>query len=207
MQGENRWLFAGCYKSMGCVYQEEKYYLYDTEEVSLLNPLSGRLVVSFKRSGRQSYLVAENWHEQCYVSELFAKKLEIEAFRGYNHSLISKQKLDIIVKHSIESWRAALENVSGVYLITDTKNGKKYVGSATGEGGIWQRWCQYSYSEHGNNVDLRNVLKEHEVGYSQNFQFCVLEIADTHASKDYILKRESYWKNVLCSRTHGYNSN
>jgi hypothetical protein len=92
-------------------------------------------------------------------------------------------------------------------LITDTKTGKLYVGSATGEGGIWSRWSDYSKNGHGGNKELIKILKDEGAEYSDNFQYSVLEIADTHSSKDDVLERESYWKNVLCSRDFGYNAN
>ena len=38
-----------------------------------------------------------------------------------------------------------------------------------------------------------------------NFQYSILEIADTHASDDDILDRESYWMKVLKTREFGLN--
>jgi hypothetical protein len=38
-----------------------------------------------------------------------------------------------------------------------------------------------------------------------HFQHSVLEIADTHASEQDILDRESHWMKVLGSRAHGLN--
>ena len=98
-----------------------------------------------------------------------------------------------------------MSNVSGVYLITDRATGKLYVGSATGGGGIWQRWCDYSSNGHGGNKDIIAVLNENGFEYADNFQYSILEIADTHTSKEDILERESYWKDVLCTRKYGYN--
>lgn len=138
---------------------------------------------------------------------MLAKRVVVEDFKGYDHSTISKSNLDLVISQNIESWRAALSNVSGVYLITDTKTGRLYVGSATGVGGIWQRWTDYSCNGHGGNRDIKNILNEKGEDYSANFQYTVLEIADTHASLDDVLQRESYWKKVLCSREHGYNAN
>ncbi len=34
----------------------------------------------------------------------------------------------------------ALKKITGVYCLTDTHTGKLYIGSATGEGGVAQRW-------------------------------------------------------------------
>lgn len=208
MPGNDRWLFAGCYRSLSCQYLErEQYNYYSTEELADTKCLSGRLIVQFQRSGRQSYLLAENWSKNILVSELLAKRIAVQEFRGYQHCLISKDKLDIIISQQIESWKSALSSVSGVYLITDKLTGKLYVGSATGENVIWQRWSDYSVTGHGGNKELIELLNEKGFEYASNFQYSILEIADSHADTNLIIAREQYWKEVLCSRTHGYNSN
>ena len=102
----------------------------------------------------------------------------------------------------------SLANVAGVYVIADRQTGKLYVGSATGTEGIWSRWCAYSATGHGNNRELIDLLQREGHAYAQQFQFGVLEIADTHASADDILRRESHWKDLLLTRVpHGYNAN
>lgn len=208
LPGTNKWLFAGGFVSEGSTYiEKEKCYQYKTSELSEIQELAGRLVVEFARSGRQSYLNAENWAGGITVSEMKPEKLVVEEFVGYNKVKLSKKRLEIVVSQCIASWKGALSNVSGVYLITDTKTGKLYVGSASGEGGIWQRWSEYAVNGHGSNRELVALLSEKGKEYSDNFQYSVLEIADTHASANDVLARESYWKDVLCSREHGYNAN
>jgi hypothetical protein len=208
LPGKDKWLFAGGFISHSCTYiQDKKYYQYKTEEILELGELAGRLVVSFKRTSRQSYLNAENWESNISVNELLPEKMVIEEFKGYNRTCLSKNNLDIIIFQNIDSWRAALSNVAGVYLITDTETGKVYVGSATGNSGIWQRWTEYSENGHGGNKELRTLLKDKGKNYSKKFQYSILEIADTHASSNDVLERESYWKDVLDSRVHGYNAN
>ncbi|KJF81564.1 GIY-YIG nuclease family protein [Photobacterium angustum] len=208
LSGTDRWLFAGCYRSSSCKYlDKEQYNYYSTEEVEETMDLSGRLIVNFKRSGRQSYLLAENWAENISVSEIRPKKMVVNEFSGYQHALVSKEHLDIIVAQQVESWKFALASVSGIYLITDRFTGKLYVGSATGEGGIWQRWSEYAANGHGGNTELIALLGKKGSDYSNNFQYSVLEIADNHADKNSIIAREQYWKAVLCSKEHGYNGN
>jgi hypothetical protein len=206
--GVDKWLFAGGFRSEGCSYiDEENYYKYKTYEIDELKEFAGRLVVLFTRSGRQSYLNAENWSNKITVSEITPEKMVVEEFPGYNKTKLLRKKLEIIISQSIESWRTSLSNVSGVYLIADTKTGKLYVGSATGDGGIWRRWSEYAENGHGGNKELKTLLKEKGIRYSDNFQYSILEIADTHASTNDVLNRESYWKDILCSRQHGYNAN
>ena len=57
------------------------------------------------------------------------------------------------------------------------------------------------------NRDLRALLREQGAAYVQNFRFGILEIADTHAGVNDILRRESHWKELLQTREHGYNAN
>ncbi len=202
------WLFAGGYLSHGCSFSNERnHFVYQTDEIPELRKYSGRIIVNFKRPGRQSYLNADRWANEISIDSIRSKRLIIQEFSGYNKTLISKSKLDIIIDENNSSWKAALSNVLGIYIITDTITGKQYVGSATGEGGIWQRWCDYSRTGHGGNKELKQILTSEGREYAQNFQYAVLEIADTHVSNEEILERESYWKKVLCTIDFGYNRN
>lgn len=207
---KSSWLFAGIYKRLSVSetkIKEHDRWIYKTELSDCAEELIGRLIIDFKRPFRTSYPRAEICDESLVVSEIKPQRLSIQDFPGYNQTSISKAKLDIIIKQQIQSWRGALSNIAGIYLITDNKTGKLYVGSATGSEGIWQRWSDYSANGHGGNKELRNLLKEKGADYSQHFQYSILEIADTHASDQDILTRESYWKQVLRTREFGYNSN
>jgi hypothetical protein len=204
----DKWLFTGAYESHGNDYiEEKKIHKYRTTEIDEFSELSGRLIVQFKRTGRASYLLAENWADQMLISEIKPEKMVVESFRSYSNTSVDKPTLDIIVKQAITSWKSALSSVSGIYLITDKASGKLYVGSASGEGGLWQRWSDYSANGHGGNKKLVKLLKDKGNQYSDNFSYSILEIADTHVGINTIIARESYWKEVLCSREHGYNSN
>ena len=204
----NQWLFAGLYTSHGAEWKEQHHlHYYQLAPDVSCTEFEGRLVVAFSRTGRQSYLNAENWASELTVVELKAEKLSIGEFPGYRNINLSKGELETIVGQSIESWRIALSNVAGVYVISETESGKLYVGSATGEGGLWQRWSQYAATGHGGNKELRELLRETGVKTAENLRFAVLEIADIHSSEKDVLRRESHWKEVLLTRQHGYNAN
>jgi hypothetical protein len=203
-----RWLFAGMHDANGCVWRDDLgNFHYALERRPTTDELDGRLVVSFKRPGRQSYLRAEKWADGLLVDSIRPERLAIGAFPGYAQSLLTKQHLDIVVRQQIESWRSALSAVGGVYVIVDRATGRMYVGSATAGEGIWSRWSDYSRSGHGGNKELRRLLAEKGEAYAENFQFGVLEIADMQASQQYVVSRECYWKDLLQTRTHGYNAN
>lgn len=208
IRGSNRWLFAGVHNSEMSTYLEEhKSWYYDMKEEKTCSEMNGRMVVTFARPGRQSYLNADSWQEKIALSEIFAERISVSDFPGFKSVHLTKAELDLIVGHELESWRAALSSVAGVYLISDNATGQLYVGSAYGSGGIWQRWASYATSGHGGNVELRKLLNEAEPHREKDFRYSILEIADTHASQNDILLREQHWKSVLLSRQHGLNAN
>jgi hypothetical protein len=80
------------------------------------------------------------------------------------------------------------------------------VGSACGDTGIWARMCQYVDSLHGGNVALRELVGQKGPDYARdNLRFALLEFWSMRASDEDVLKRESYWKDVLLSRKFGLN--
>jgi hypothetical protein len=208
--GGKRWLYAGTYALEGCDPVADnplwKYY-YRMQKRPSCSEFNGRLVAEFDRPGRQSYLKLDGCADQLVVSEILREPLSIGQFPGFKAVDLAKVELDAIVSQELESWRAALSSVAGVYLISDATSGKLYVGSATGEGGIWQRWRQYSETGHGGNVELRQLMLDDGDKGATGFRFSILEIADTHASTEDILRRESHWKKILLARSHGLNAN
>ena len=207
MKQPHAWLFGGLHQSGPSKPFKERYRHYPLIELDETKELNGRLVIHFKRHGRQSYLNMENWIENLAVKEILPEKIQFAKFPGFKSVLLTTQDLRKIVPDQLHDWVAALSSVAGVYLISDTHSGKLYVGSATGEGGLWQRWCSYASTGHGHNVDLRAVIKELGDTHVEHFKYSILEIADTHTSIKEILQRESHWKSALLSRLHGYNKN
>jgi len=209
LPGRSRWLFAGCFNSTGVKWKKrQELYHYDLEIRDATYELAGRLVVDFERTGRQSYLRAENWLDEMTVSEIFAKKMTVPGFPGFQRVCLSKSQLDRVIINDVSSWRSALSSVGGVYLIADIVTGKSYVGSASGENGFWARWSSYSATGHGGNKELKRLLKDRGGEYAANFQFSILETADSRSAPEDILERENHWKSVLLSRTpFGYNAN
>lgn len=203
----DKWVFAGIYKVLGVTEGTTYPYLYQTELLPNQEDLIGKVIVRYKRPSRASYIWGHKYSEYLEVFEIRAEPISIEQFPGYNNVIVRHNKLKIIVEQNETSWKTALSNVKGVYLIADSSTGKLYVGSATGEGGIWQRWQSYVETGHGENSELKDLIKSKGCEYTENFQYSILEIADSHATQEYIIGREIYWKNAVLSREFGYNSN
>lgn len=204
----DKWLFVGAFSSHSLTdpVAGQSSYKYGLSRLPACDDLQGRLVVSFVRSGRQSYLNGESCVDRMTVHEIRAEPMHLDEFPGFKKVALEFPDLEIVVRQNTTSWRTALSNVAGVYLISDPESGKLYVGSATGEGGIWSRWCQYA-DGHGNNVELRKVIAQLGVERAKAFRFSILEISDLHSSRQEVLERESHWKRVLLTREHGYNAN
>jgi len=203
---DTEWLFAGIYKSLGAKIEND-HIRYKTELTNKGSTLIGRLIINFKREFRQSYLKLENYVKDLQVLELRKCKSSIEKFPGYKNVSLPFDLLKVIIDNNEMSWKTALENVRGIYLITDTKIGKLYVGKASGESALWARWSEYIHTGHGGNKDLKKVVSQKGIEYAKNyFLFTLLEVTEFNTEDD-INKRESYWKEVFKSRKFGYNNN
>ena len=156
--------------------------------------------------GRAYYL--ENYFDKFEVLEVLPTPYSGELFPGYENINHDFHVLEPIFKSERPDWKAALSSIKGVYLISDTNNGKQYIGSAYGDMGIWSRWACYIGTGHGWNDELTKLINEKSIKYArENFRFSLLEIMSMSASDDFIMARESHWKTVLLTRVFGYNKN
>lgn len=203
-----QWLYVGVYAVRGVEAAKDwDGFIYDLRRLPALGHLDGRVIVDFNKGFRASYLVGQRYESDLIVTEIRPEKMSIADFPGFNGVLLSLDMLKSIVRQDNPSWRTALSNISGVYVISDHSNGMQYVGSAYGGVGLWQRWSAYAATGHGGNKELRKLLREHGDSYANNFQYSIVEVCDINASSEYILSRECHWKSVLLSREFGYNYN
>ncbi len=207
---DSQWLFAGVYDVLdveACTKGSKPCFKYSTKEVDGLQHLTGKTKIYFKRPGRNSYLRDKKFFDQLMVISLSEQRMSIGEFPGFNGVMLSHVMLRALVYESNPTWKAALSNVAGVYLISDKTTGKQYVGSAYGGDGIWQRWSAYIKTGHGGNKELRDLLKNNGSDHVEFFQFSLLEVCDINAEDKYIVERETHWKKVLLSREFGLNRN
>lgn len=182
---------------------------YEAEEIEEYCQYFGRLILSYHNVNRAMGRTYEALMEELEVLELLPVAYDGDEFPGYENIRLSYQQLATIIHRKREGWLDALKNQKAVYLITDRKTGKLYVGSATAQWGmLLQRWSSYIENGHGGNVELKELVQKEGFDYvKRNFQYSVLENYNARMDDKYVLQREVWWKETLCSRTHGYNSN
>ncbi len=212
-------LFQGCYKITGVKPLKEvklpadfnnfgindTLVFYQMEKLGVFPELINRLVIDWGTSTRSWCQRGETKKE---IIEIRPAISEIR-FRGYDNVILSYEALQKIVYNSelYEEWEDKLSAVAGVYLITDTKTGKQYVGSASGEeGGIWGRWSEYARTKHGGNKKLR-LLVEQDGEYCKNFQYSILEVFPIKRERAEVLKSEQLYKKKLQTILFGLNDN
>lgn len=202
------WLFGGIWEvhSRSGINNARSY------EISLTNQASdliGRLKIGFSRSGRAKALKLENCFDNFTLDEILKTSFTGQAFPGYENITLSFLDLEHIIRTNKADWRAALLYVKGIYVIFDTSNGLKYVGSAYGGAGVWSRWSAYVETGHGHNDELTKLIDQHGMAYArQNFCISLLEYRPVRTDDQTIIDRECYWKEVLLSRApYGYNKN
>lgn len=202
--GKDEWLFAGIFESVDVREHPTKNgYLYKTELTDVGKEYIGRAIISFKKEFRQSYLCLERYIDDFELLELNREVCKA-SFPGYDNVDISWKELSELIK--TDSWKTALENQKGVYLITDTHNGKRYVGSAYGDNMLLGRWRDYIKNGHGGNTELKRLDFEY---IKNHLKYSILEIFKSTTDDKIILKREKWWKDVLMTRDkkYGYNDN
>ncbi len=204
---KNEWLFAGIYRSINVVQNEKGIFNYTTELLDEGRELIGRLIVLFEKEFRSSYLLLENYLDALNIAEILRKPYTVGPFPGFENLFVSYNDLKGIITRNEESWKSVLSNVKGVYLISDIATGKLYVGSAYGDQAFWTRWTNYIETGHGGNVLLKEILGNNSIEYAENFCFSILEIMKMGTDDEHIIKREAYWKDILLSRSFGYNKN
>ncbi len=190
------------------------------EIIEKYRPLFGKLIIKLEKGNKFSRYAfnLSTFIKISYVEQILPSKYGTISFPGYGSINMSFKELSQQIE-TLE-WSSALKAVSGIYLITDETNFKKYVGSAYGINGIYGRWRNYldrgfddEEEESGDkfpNSQLKRIVKNQGIEYvKNNFRYSILETIPNNFSKNDIIKRENHWKEVLNTRdkNYGYNSN
>jgi hypothetical protein len=146
--GQRRSRLWGTFENHGEVVAERTADLryFDLRRTEFLEPLANRLVVDWD--------VPRVWHRRA-ANAATMPVLEIadrdkEPFPGFDNVLLTFHELgEMVTDHRYVDWQTALSQVQGVYLITDSSNGKQYVGKADGTERILGRWKNYASDGEG----------------------------------------------------------
>lgn len=182
---------------------------YKVKYIDKHNNLIGRVVLKYIGDNIRNTVFTPSYILECSeIIEIYRIPYKGEKFCGIENINHTYHRLKLIYDNNLEDWKTVLSNISGIYLLTDTKTGKHYVGSAYGENGIYGRWSNYIYGIDGGNIDLVNLRKrEGEDYFKDNFKFCILESLSIGIAEKDIIKKENLWKDKLLTKEFGYNKN
>lgn len=195
--------FIGVYKLTDRKQIATDHFEYQMEEVEKqFDDLKERVIIRWEN--------AISWHQwiknEMEVIEIHPG-LHYKQFTDYSDFIINFDELKEIVIKQYSDWKKMLSATKGVYLISDTKTGKLYVGSAYGEDGIWGRWCKYvSTNGHGDNKTLKELIAD-DPTHGNNFQFSILMLLPRTITPDEAIKKERLFKNKLGTNSFGLNNN
>ncbi len=211
----NKWLFGGVFRVLShrkVMRNGKRMSFYKVDLHSAGETLIGRLIISWRKDARAKGRIPDTVLPNMSVAELLPELYTGIDFPGYDNINLPFSTLEQLWRDVKPDWYSALANCQGIYLITDTKTGRRYVGSAYGENGIWSRWGDYfDTGGHGNNKLLKELISTHKdpIGYARrNLQLCLLEHISSRANEQYVIMRESFWKEALYTRgAFGLNAN
>ena len=203
------WLFGGIYEVLKHHADVKRGAGYDVQLTPLMSDYIGRLQIRWDKKGRARGRRLEGIVDDWSVHSILAEPYSGKKFPGYDQLHMRFSELEPIFKISKPDWKAALENIKGIYLITDQLTRRKYVGSAYsikgGSHGIWSRWSEYLTTGHGNqSAQLKAMLSKPGKGLKyarENFSIALLEYYPMRTSDQFIIERENFWMDVLLTRT------
>ena len=201
-EGTYRSRFYGAFENRGEAIDEatDTNRFFNITLSTELEAMRNRLVVGWTTPRR--------WHRQGVLAAAF-EVVEIAdpaviPFPSFDDVLLTYRQLQRVVDDPHYSrWHSALRAVKGIYLITDTSNGKNYVGKADGADGFFGRWTAYAHNGHGWNRELVKLPK----GQCEYFVFSILRVFEPRALQQQVDDAEGHYKRAIGSREFGYNAN
>lgn len=196
-EGGDRARLWAVVRNHGEIASDGPWRLFDLECADLLTDLRNRLVIGW--SAPRVWRVKAKTAASYPVKEI--ADAEPVPFPGFDALTLDHARLQAVVReHRYAAWRTALASVMGIYLVTDTRDGRHHVGKADGSENILQRWAAYAANGHGDNVELRSLEPA-------SFRFSLLRVFDPATPRSAIDAAESHVKHSLDSRRHGLNRN
>lgn len=196
-EGGDRARLWSVVENRGEIWNDGRRRRFDLAHTAHLADLRNRLVIRWKapRAWRLNGPTAANYP----VMEI--ADAQPIPFPGFDRLVLDRTQLSAVMReHRYAAWRTALSSVTGIYLITDTRNGRQYVGKADGAENISQRWAAYAANGHGGNVELRGLDPA-------TFRYSILRVFDPTTPTRVIDEAEGHFKHALDTRKHGLNRN
>ncbi len=179
------------------------YTYFDLKKTDLLSDLIGRLIIDWGKS-------TISWHQWATNEKavLAIQENARLAFNGFENVVLSYSELKEIVRDQTlyDNWHTALSSIYAIYLIVDKSDGKMYIGSAYGSGGLLERWRHYVESKHGGNKGMKEVLCDYPERF-EHFQFSILQILPKNITDSEVIVFENLYKRKLLSKEFGMNEN
>lgn len=176
---------------------------YDIEEVNGFDDLKERVIIDWGNAARKWDQYLDNIKAVVEIQP----GLHYQQFTDYFDFVLDYRQLKEIVAKQYPDWKRMLSATKGIYLISDSKTGKLYVGSAYGENGIWSRWHSYvTTNGHGGNKTLKKLVSTNNK-YAFNFCFSILMLLPKTVTADQAIEKEKLFKRKLGTNSFGLNNN
>lgn len=214
--------FLACYKVTGKSVPLERKLFSEDFPSSLLNHPSGNVNVYHKLESTNYFedfaerLLIDwgggtvSWHQKASNPKpiIGISHSPKYTFYGYENVILTFEELKEIIDDAIlySEWHTALKTVHGIYLITQLDTGNQYIGSASGEDSLLQRWKSYIKTRDGGNKKIKELLEKDPEIY-KNFQFSILQILPKTMTQSEVVSIENLHKKKLGSRAFGLNIN
>lgn len=161
--------------------------IFDLERTEWHREWIGRLIINWPGLERSWYRWADR--NSFEIAAIAPDSLLSNKMPDWQELVLTWAELSVMPA----DWRAALSHWRGIYLITDTSDGRQYVGSAAGSENLLQRWSAYSRSGHGGN----KLLRERDPA---TFRFAILERLSPDLPEAETVRVENNWKERLHTR-------
>lgn len=214
--GKNRSRLWGTFENYGELIElrTESRRFFDLRKSRFLGTLNDRLVIEWDNPRTWHRSAAATTARRMSVVQI-ADRDKVD-FPGFDGVLLTYHQLcEMVDDPRYAAWQDALSKVQGVYLITDSSNGKQYVGKADGTENILGRWTTYARDGHGGNVALRELALISSPGestiakreHARNFVFSLLRVFGPSTPSFEVSAAESHYKAALMTRNFGLNRN
>lgn len=190
---------VGVYQILGRDTERENLtvvdkFCYKMVELDGFDELNERVIVDWGDSAR-------TFHQWLNKNDKSIVAIERKGFDwvcpDYEEISLTYGELSHIINEGLDAWKRKLTVVNGIYVISDRKTGKLYVGSTYNRDGIWGRWEDYARTGHGEDVELANLIAKDPDYAKDNFVWSILQTLPLNVSDREAIRVETLWKNKL----------